>query len=137
LTILVVDDELDALDAITIALEGYGARPIPVGSVQAAMIEIRRSLPDIVLSDVGMPQEDGFALIRQLRSQGDEQMRQLPALALTAFASTGMARQLLEAGFDGCMGKPAETRELAATIGSMIAATRLRTRREDAQALSE
>jgi signal transduction histidine kinase len=137
LTVLVVDDELDALDAITIALEGFGARPIPVGSVQAAMIEIRRALPDIVLSDVGMPQEDGFALIRQLRSQGDEQMRQLPALALTAFASTGMARQLLEAGFDGCMGKPAETRELAATIGSMIAATRLRTRREDAPTLSE
>jgi signal transduction histidine kinase/CheY-like chemotaxis protein len=131
LNVLVVDDELDALDAISIALEGYGARPTPVGSVQAAMMEIQRSLPDIVLSDVGMPQEDGFSLIRQLRSLPDEQARQLPALALTAFANPGMARQLLEAGFDGFMGKPAETRELAATIGSMVAASRVRTRRED------
>ena len=137
LTVLVVDDELDALDALTIALEGFGARPIPVGSVQAAMIEIQRALPDVVLSDVGMPQEDGFALIRQLRNLGDEQARQLPALALTAFASAGMSRQLLEAGFDGCLGKPAETRELAATIGSMVAAARLRTRREDAPTLSD
>jgi len=131
LNVLVVDDELDALDAISIALEGYGARPTPVGSVQAAMMEIQRALPDIVLSDVGMPQEDGFSLIRQLRSLPDEQARQLPALALTAFANPGMARQLLEAGFDGFLGKPAETRELAATIGSMVAASRLRTRRED------
>jgi len=131
LNVLVVDDELDALDAISIALEGYGARPTPVGSVQAAMMEIQRSLPDIILSDVGMPQEDGFSLIRQLRSLPDEQARQLPALALTAFANPGMARQLLEAGFDGFLGKPAETRELAATIGSMVAASRVRTRRED------
>jgi signal transduction histidine kinase len=137
LTVLVVDDELDALDAITIALEGFGAKPIPVGSVQAAMTEIQRALPDVVLSDVGMPQEDGFALIRQLRALPDEQARQLPALALTAFASAGMARQLLEAGFDGFLGKPAEIRELAATIGSMVAASRLRTRREGAPTLAD
>ena len=137
LRILVVDDEPDALDAISIALEGYGARPTPAGSVQAAMTELQRMPFDIVISDIGMPREDGFSLIRQLRNLPDEGARSVPALALTAFASAGMARQLLEAGFDGFLGKPADTRELAGTIGSMVAVGRLRTQREDPASLPD
>ena len=97
--VLVVDDERDARDAIATVLELCGAEveTATVSSVADAVASLARSKPDAIVSDIAMPTEDGFALIRQLREsvEGGANVR---ALALTAYASAADERRILAAG---------------------------------------
>jgi CheY-like chemotaxis protein len=118
LRVLVVDDERDARDAIATVLELCGAEVTTVGSVADAVASLGQSKPDAIVSDIAMPVQDGFALIRQLRErvEGGAGLR---ALALTAYASADDQRRILAAGFDAYMTKPIDANELVETVARL------------------
>ena len=116
LRILVVDDEPDSLEFVAFVLEEAGAEVISVSSAAEALLSIAQSVPDLLVSDIGMPEMDGYMLINHIRTQLGPQFRQLVAIALTAYAGEGNERQVLAAGFDKHLAKPIDPTELVATV---------------------
>ncbi len=116
LRILIVDDEADTRELIAFALEQNGATVTVVGSAIEALSALQQSLPDVLVSDIGMPKIDGYMLIKQLRAMSPEQGGQIPAIALTAYAGEMNQQQALEAGFQKHLAKPVELDELVKTI---------------------
>ncbi|HEX8652237.1 MAG TPA: PAS domain S-box protein [Pyrinomonadaceae bacterium] len=123
LYVLVVDDEHDARELLVTVLEKCGATVQAVENVSQALDTIRERRPDILISDIGMPGEDGYDLIRQVRSMPDEQGASLPALALTAYAGEDNRQQALEAGFQMHLSKPIDPHALSAAIASLVRQT--------------
>ena len=117
LHILVLDDECDARDAVSAVLEGCGARVTPVGSVRDAIAALELKAPDLIVSDIAMPDEDGFRFIGEVRNLPTK--GRVPALALTAYASAEERGRILAAGFDSYLAKPIEASELAATVARL------------------
>lgn len=117
---LVVDDELDARDLIARILRQCGARVTVAASVREAMALIAAQTPDVLLSDIGMPGEDGYALIRQLRSLPQAHGGRIPAIALTAFARNEDRQRALDEGFQMHIAKPVEPAELTAAVAELI-----------------
>lgn len=120
--VLVVDDEQDARELIRRILTGCRAEVRVAGSVAEALTALDEFRPDLLLSDIGMPERDGFDLIRQLRSSGVN-AQALPAVALTAFARAEDRRRALLAGFQVHIAKPVDPAELVATIASLLGRT--------------
>jgi CheY-like chemotaxis protein len=122
LRILVVDDEADARDLLAIRLQQYGAEVIPAASAEAALDALSRQKPrpDLIVSDIAMPGEDGYSLLRQVRAMEPEQGGRIPAIALTAYSRTKDRVQALAAGFQMHMPKPVNAAELAIAITSII-----------------
>jgi signal transduction histidine kinase len=118
LTVLVVDDEPDARALVAAVLAGCGAKVVAADSAAKAMVEIGRSQPDVLLSDIAMPGEDGYALIRKVRGAGSPSS-QLPAAALTAFATAADRARALLAGYQAHIPKPVEPSELAAVVAAL------------------
>ncbi|OUL31521.1 hybrid sensor histidine kinase/response regulator [Nostoc sp. T09] len=116
LRLLVVDDDTDTRHFLTVALQQAGAVVRAVTSVNEALSAIQEYLPDILISDIGMPEEDGYTLIRKLRLLKPEQGGRIPAIALTAYAREEDTTQALEAGFHMYAAKPVEP----ATLISMV-----------------
>ncbi len=114
--ILVVDDEVDTLDVIRFTLENYGAQVQAVTSATAALEALRSSKPDILISDIGMPEMDGYGLISAVRSLSPDAGGDLPAIALTAYAAPTDRDRILEAGFGQQISKPIEPEELVRAI---------------------
>jgi signal transduction histidine kinase len=122
LTVLVVDNEPDARSLVAAVLENCGARVVATESTAAAMSVLEREVPDVLLSDIAMPVEDGYVLIRKVRTLPDDR-RNIPAAALTAFANaTDRARTLL-AGYQAHVPKPVEPSELAVVVASLAGRT--------------
>lgn len=119
LQILVVDDQADACELLTTILEACGSKVITASSAQEALIQIKQCQPDILISDIGMPIEDGYMLLRQVRALEPNQGSQIPAVALTAYARSEDRRQALLAGFQSYLTKPVEPGELVAVIASL------------------
>jgi CheY-like chemotaxis protein len=117
--ILVVDDQEDARDLLRAMLAQYGALVTTVDSARAALEEIDQRPPDVVLSDVGMPHEDGYALIRQLRGRATQRGGRIPAIAVTAYASVADRAAALESGYQAHVAKPFDPAELARTIAGV------------------
>ena len=122
LRILVVDDEADARDLIEMALAQYGAVVTTADSAAAALAEIDRRVPDVLLSDVGMPREDGYDLIRRLRSRPLERGGGIPAIAVTAYASAKDRESALASGYEAHVAKPFEPEVLARTVAALCRA---------------
>jgi hypothetical protein len=120
--ILVVDDDADARSLMNRVLTGVGATVATAPDVGAAIAAIARSKPDLLISDIGMPHQDGYDLIRQVRA-GGLNARELPAIALTAFARSEDRRRALLAGFQVHVAKPVEPAELTATAASLVGRT--------------
>ncbi|MGH9938436.1 MAG: PAS domain-containing protein [Blastocatellia bacterium] len=122
LRILVVDDEADARDLLAIRLQRYGADVITAASVEAALEALAQSepRPDLIVSDIAMPGEDGYSLIRQVRALDPEQGGRIPAIALTAYSRTKDRVQALAAGFQMHVPKPVNAPELAHAITSLV-----------------
>jgi CheY-like chemotaxis protein/two-component sensor histidine kinase len=118
LAVVVVDDEPDARELVAAMLTAAGARVTVAASAAEALEAIARSAPDVLVSDVGMPGEDGYDLIRKVRAAGAPLAR-LPAVALTAYASGEDARRAVLAGFHTHLPKPAEPAMLTAVIASL------------------
>jgi signal transduction histidine kinase/ActR/RegA family two-component response regulator len=126
LQILVVDDEADALELLSTILQKYGADVIAVASVKQALTIIETATdrsPDVLVSDIGMPDEDGYSLIRKLRQLEAQQGGKLPAIALTAYAGSDDRRQALLAGFQMHLTKPVDADELVAVVASLTGRT--------------
>ncbi|MHC5742879.1 MAG: hybrid sensor histidine kinase/response regulator [Nostoc sp.] len=119
--ILVVDDDTDTREFIVFLLEQYGANVTAVTSANEALATLAQSLPDILLSDIGMPEVDGCMFMRQLRTLPAEQGGQIRAIALTAYAGEMNAQQVLRAGFNKHIAKPVEPSELIDAIANLIA----------------
>ncbi len=116
LHILVVDDETDSRELITFMLECYGAEVQAVSSAQEALDILNHSPQDLLLSDIGMPDMDGYMLIREVRSLLSEQVSKIPAIALTAYASETDAQKALAAGFHHHISKPIEPYTLVSLV---------------------
>jgi signal transduction histidine kinase/ActR/RegA family two-component response regulator len=117
--ILVVDDQEDARDLLRTMLSQYGALVTAVDSARAALEEIDQRPPDVVLSDVGMPREDGYDLIRQLRRRATQRGGRIPAIAVTAYASVADRAAALESGYQAHVAKPFDPAELARTVAGV------------------
>jgi signal transduction histidine kinase/CheY-like chemotaxis protein len=117
--VLVVDDEHDALVLFSTILAGAGAETRPVASSQQALALLDSWQPDVVLSDIEMPDEDGYALIRRVRSRQDGASA-VPAVAVTAYGRLEDRVRLLEAGFQMHVVKPVEPTELIAVVVSLV-----------------
>jgi CheY-like chemotaxis protein len=115
LHILVVDDEQDSRDFIAFVLRQQGAVVSTADSASDALTVLAQSQPDVLVSDIAMPQQDGYTLLRQIRSWSSA-LGKIPAIALTAYASLPDQRQALEAGFHRHLAKPVEVSELVAAI---------------------
>ena len=114
--VLVVDDEEDARVLLETALEQYGAEVKAVSSAADALETLDQWMPDVVVSDIGMPSEDGYSLIRRVRARPSGRGGSLPALALTAYASHQDRATALAAGFQAHIAKPYEPAELAKLV---------------------
>jgi signal transduction histidine kinase/ActR/RegA family two-component response regulator len=126
LQILVVDDEADALELLSTILQNNGAEVIAVASVKQALTIIETATdrsPDVLVSDIGMPDEDGYSLIRKLRQLEAQRGGKLPAIALTAYAGSDDRRQALLAGFQMHLTKPVDAAELVAVVASLTGRT--------------
>jgi PAS domain S-box-containing protein len=120
LKILVVDDEVDSREFVTFALEEHRAVVKAVASAGEALEALALEKPDLLLSDIGMPEMDGYTLIRQIRMMSPEQGGQIPAIALSAYASNTDSKQALAAGFQKHIAKPVEPAQLMAVISTLI-----------------
>ncbi|HWM90556.1 MAG TPA: response regulator [Thermoanaerobaculia bacterium] len=119
LYVLVMDDEADTRELLVTALEHCGARVTAVPSVPAALAALDLALPDVLISDIGVPGEDGYSLIRKVRARGAEHGGNVPAAALTAYARSEDRIRALSAGFQTHLAKPIDPAELVATIASL------------------
>jgi PAS domain S-box-containing protein len=119
LRLLVVDDEPDANDVVQSMLVSRGAEVRVAGSAPHARDILLHWKPDVLVSDVGMPGEDGYALIGSLHVNSDDAVAQIPAVALTAYASREDKVRLLSAGFQAHVPKPVDPDELIAVIASL------------------
>ncbi|WP_459195251.1 ATP-binding protein [Nostoc sp. FACHB-892] len=118
--ILVVDDDYDTREFHTFVLEQAGARVTAVASAKEALQALVESEPDMMLSDIGMPETDGYMLMRQVKALLALQAKQIPAIALTAYAGEIDQQQALESGFQKHMSKPVEPEELVKAIATLI-----------------
>ena len=118
--VLLVDDEADARDLFKAVLEGSGARVTAVGSGAEAYSSFTTSPPDVVVSDIEMPEENGYDLIRRLRGLPEERGGRIPAAALTAYARAEDRIRALRAGFQHHVTKPVQPAELVAVVASLV-----------------
>ena len=114
LRVLVVEDDVDTRDLLTLMLNRAGATVDAVASVEDAERALKRARPDIILSDLSMPDEDGFSLVRKVRA--NSATRDLPIIALTAYAGEETQSRVLDAGFQAHISKPVDPAELSAHI---------------------
>ncbi len=119
LKVLVVDDEPDARMLVKRVLEDCKAIVIVAASVAEAMERLVTDRPDVLVSDIGMPEEDGYALMRRVRALSPEQGGQTPAVALTAYARAEDRMNAVAAGFQHHVAKPVEAAELIAMVASL------------------
>jgi PAS domain S-box-containing protein len=118
LRVLIVDDEADARDLLVAVLSQQGAKVFAAATVAEAVAEFQTKSPDLIISDIEMPDEDGFSLIKKLRAFNKTQSKKIPAIALTAHARPSERLKILSAGFQTHLAKPVETAELLAVIHS-------------------
>ncbi|HET9212247.1 MAG TPA: ATP-binding protein [Thermoanaerobaculia bacterium] len=118
LRVLAVEDDESTLDALTELLSLQGADVAPAASVSQALETLEGFDPDVLVSDIGMPERDGYELIREVRALGHD-ATDLPAVAVTAFASPEDRQRALAAGFQVHLAKPVDPRELTSVIAAL------------------
>lgn len=118
--ILCVDDDADSRELVVLIMEQYGAAVTTVTSAHEAIAALVDLKPDLLLSDIGMPEVDGYMLMRQVRALEPEQGGQIPAIALTAYAGEINHQQALAAGFQAHLTKPVEPDHLVRVVVSLI-----------------
>ncbi|MEH2002407.1 MAG: ATP-binding protein [Nostoc sp.] len=123
LRVLIVDDEADARHLLTTILTTYGIQVIAAASACEALLALQQFRPHILVSDISMPQEDGYTLIKKVRALPTEEGGRIPAVALTAYARAEDRTQALLAGFQLHVPKPVNPGELAAVIANLTGRT--------------
>jgi CheY-like chemotaxis protein len=116
LTVLYVEDEADTREMMTMALEGYGARVVAGASGQMALLLLQEQRPDVIVSDLALPDLDGWALLRAIRQLPSEHQSPTPAILLSAYDAAADRRRSLATGYAMHLTKPLSPRELAESI---------------------
>jgi PAS domain S-box-containing protein len=116
--VLLVEDEADAAEFVKQVLEDYGAVVVTAASAREALDIIGADQPDILISDIGLPEMDGYQLLEQVRRKDPADGGGIPAIALTAFARSDDRTRALLAGYQSHLAKPIESTELVATVAS-------------------
>ncbi|MEH1807133.1 ATP-binding response regulator [Nostoc sp.] len=119
LRVLVVDDEADVRQWITVVLEECGAKVSTFSSTEQGLKALEELHPDVLISDIGMPGEDGYALMRKIREIEAERGGRIPAVALTGYARVEDYKEALAAGFQLHVAKPVRAAELIAVVASL------------------
>ncbi|ADO68197.1 PAS domain-containing protein [Stigmatella aurantiaca] len=122
--VLLVEDAEDARELITLLLRDRGAQVRAVSNARDAMESLEEVLPDVVVSDIGLPGEDGHALLKRMRAWAEARDQWLPAIALTAYAGAEDARRAYRAGFQVHMAKPLESDALVESVARLAARDR-------------
>ncbi len=120
LRILIVEDDTDSLEILTLTLQMQDATVITANSVQEAMKRFTDEMPDLLISDISLPGQDGFVLIDWVRSLPPEQGGETPAIALTGYAASSDTERLIAAGFQRHVAKPFDIETLIAAIVSVL-----------------
>lgn len=123
LRVLVVDNEPDARELVTIVLKQRGAEVRASATAREALEMLKQWKPDVLVSDIGMPGEDGYELIRKLRALKSASGGLIPALALTGYAGRQDAARALESGYQMHLPKPVAPSELVAAVASLARKT--------------
>jgi CheY-like chemotaxis protein len=119
LKVLIVDDEPDNRDFLMVALEYFGASATAAATAAEAIDILQQSPPHILVSDIGMPAEDGYWLIGKVRSSASDKIKRLPAVALTAYASEEDRDRALAAGYDEHLTKPIDPAFFATVLAKL------------------
>jgi CheY-like chemotaxis protein len=119
LRVLLVDDDADSLELVRFILEQYNAQVSSTASTYEALQVIRLWKPDILISDIAMPDEDGYSFIRNVRNLAGE-TGQIPAIALTALVKQEAVAVALEAGFSTYIVKPFDPDELVKVVSNLV-----------------
>ena len=114
--VLVVEDENDARDLLGLVLESYGAIAFLTSNVKLGLDALKKHRPDVIVSDIGMPEDNGYALIAAVRKDADLEIRSTPVIALTAFTTSADRDSALISGFDEYLTKPFDAADLILTI---------------------
>lgn len=121
-SVLLVDDNQLNLELVTDVLEAAGYTVRQAGSAEDALQAVREKRPDLILMDIGLPGMNGHAAVRVLKA--DPTTREIPVVALTAYAMAGDEKLAAESGFDAYITKPVQTRTLPATVARVLAERR-------------
>ena len=108
--VLIIDDEIDSRELLTLVFQQEGAKTTSVSSANEALEAFKKNLPDIIISDIGMPKIDGYTLIHQIRSLPEG--KKVPAIALTAYGGEVNRQRSLNAGFQYHIAKPIDIIQL-------------------------
>ncbi|MDX6694653.1 MAG: hypothetical protein QOF02_2256 [Blastocatellia bacterium] len=119
LRVLIVDDQEDARELVSMVLSQAGAETIIAGSAAAALAALKQAKPDVLISDIGMPDEDGFMFISRIRTLSAQEGGAIPAIALTAYATAADRERALAAGFENHIAKPIEPVELVDAVAQV------------------
>lgn len=120
LKILVLDDDPDAREFLQILLTNNGAQVKAVATASEAYIDVQGEVPDMLICDIGLPDEDGYEFIRRIRSLTESASANIPALALTAFTLPNDRKKALIAGYQDHLTKPVEAHELLNLVASIV-----------------
>jgi signal transduction histidine kinase/BarA-like signal transduction histidine kinase len=118
--VLVVEDEVDARDALSVIMSQAGATVTAVGTAREALSELNAWRPDVLVCDIGLPVEDGYALIDKVRALGVDRGGSVPAVALTAYAQANDRARALAAGFQAHVAKPCEPDQLLRVLARSV-----------------
>jgi CheY-like chemotaxis protein len=117
--VLLVEDEADVRESVVALLTGCGLKVTAVGSAEEGLAALMREPPDLLVSDIGMPGEDGFSFMRKVRALPPAQGGKVPAVAITAYAGAEERRKALLAGFQMHLAKPVPPDELLLVIATL------------------
>jgi CheY-like chemotaxis protein len=123
LQVLIVDDEPDVRELLKAVIEESGAEVIAAASVQEALQVLEQLQPDVLVSDIAMPFEDGYTLIRRVRDLETQGGEILPAVALTAYLREEDCEQAIASGFQRHMSKPVDTTQLVTAVAELAGRT--------------
>jgi len=129
--VLVVDDAADTREMLRVVLERFGADVTTAASARETLDVLPAWQPNVLVSDIGMPEEDGYSLIRKVRALSAEKGGDIPAIALTGYVRVEERMRTLDAGYQMFVPKPVEVGELATIIAGLIG----RAEMSDVQAL--
>ena len=116
--ILVVDDNRDTLEVECAMLQREGFTVVCVENVEAALLAMRKDIPDLVITDCAMPGEDGFDLLHRIKAQPDYES--IPTMMITAFVHAELRDRALREGFDAVLAKPIEPARLITAVERLI-----------------
>jgi len=120
IAVLVVEDDPLSREGLSLVLAHYGAEVQTAGNVADALAQLDTYLPTVLISDIGLPGEDGFHLIERIRAGASASPKRLPAIALSGFSDPGLASLARSVGFDAFLTKPVDIPVLVSVIEGLV-----------------